>query len=126
MIEVKLGDRIEAVCRFDYEGPAGNFTFAQEIGTWFAVIGTFTDLDRWEEVFYITPGAGQSKRMVFTILAADGLRPGVVYDMNFEIGTGSKGNGTWHLLKREITDDIIRIAEAIQDFANLSVSYKKV
>lgn len=123
-IEVNYGDKVEATCRFDYSGPAGNFTLAQEIGD--IIWPAFNTLDRWEKAFYISPGSGQIKKMVFTINKVDGMREGVVYDMNFEIGTGSQKDGTWQLLDRKFTDDAIKIAEVTAVFSNLSVMYRKV
>lgn len=127
MITVDYGDKVEATCRFDYSGPAGYFTFAQEIGTWIGPVGPFNTLDRWEERnIYITPGTGQEHKMTFTIHEVDGLNRGTIYDMNWEIGRGSQEDGTWELIERKITDDIIKIAEVAVEFANLSVTYTKV
>lgn len=132
MLTVDYGDRVEVTCRFDYSGPAGYFTFAQEIGTWVPTDpygnGIFNTLDRWEERnISISPGTGQQHKMTFTIHEVNGLRPDVIYDMNWEIGRGSQADGSWELIKRKITDDIIKIAGAAgAEFANLSVSYKKL
>lgn len=125
MIEIDYGDKVEATCKFDYAGPAGYFTFAQEIGTW--VPPVFNTLDRWEERnIYVTPGTGKIHKMTFTIVEVSGMRRGVIYDMNWEIGKGSQADGTWALIIRKITDDIIKIAELAPVFANLSVTYKKL
>ena len=123
---VNFGDRVEASCVFDYSGPPGNFTFAFEIGHWHAAV--FTEVDRWEiSNIYVAQGTGKRQKITFTINAVSGLILGTVYDLNWEIGKGSKETGSWHLIERLITNDVIRIASApVEEFKNLSVSFKKV
>jgi len=127
MITVDYGDTIEVTCRYDYSGPSGYFTFAQEIGTWIGPVGPFNTLDRWEEKnVYVSPCTGREHKMQFRIAKVDGLNRGTIYDMNWEIGKGSQADGTWKLIERKITDDIIKIAEVETEFANLTVTYKKI
>jgi len=125
MITVDYGDTVIAELSFDYSGPPGHFTFALEIGTILAP-GFFNTLDRWEtRDVYISPGAGQKKTLSFTVQPVDGLNRGDIYDMNWEIGTGSQDTGDWKLITRLFTDDVIQIAEAEAVFSNLKVSYVK-
>lgn len=127
MITVDFGEKVQAECKFDYSGPSGYFTFALEIGTWIGPVGPFNTLDRWETTnIYVSPGTGKIQTLVFTIAAVSGLNRGTVYDMNWEIGKGSKADGTWSFITRKITDDIIKISELVPMFSNLVVTYKKV
>lgn len=125
MITVYLGQRIEAVCKFDYVGPEMLYTFAQEIGTWVGPAGPFNTLARWEtKNIKIKEGKGQQQIMAFVLaLGTPGLKTGVTYDMNWEIGIGSQDDGTWKFITRKITDDIIQVAEVA--FSNLVVEYRK-
>ena len=122
MIEVRFGSRIRAVCNFRYEGDPGYFTFAQEIGT--IIVGFFKDFDRWEEAFYVTEGNGQIT-MEFILEEVDGLNLGDIYNMNFEIGTGSQSGGDWVLIERKYFPDEIKIIEEEGVFKNLSAVYSK-
>jgi len=125
MIRVDYGDRVVADLTFDYAGPSGYFTFALEIGTILGP-GIFNTLDRWEtKGIYITPGTDKHQSLTFTINPVSGLDRGKVYDMNWEIGTGSQDDNTWKLITRLFTDDIIEIAPAEAVFSNLKVTYAK-
>ena len=124
---VSYGDRVEASCAFDYSGPSGQFTFAFEIGTWFGPLGPFNTHDRWEtQNIYLSPGTGKTQKITFNVNAVSGLKQGDVYDLNWEIGKGSQGAGTWQLIERLVTDDVISIASQAEEFKNLAVSFKKV
>lgn len=128
MITVNFGDTVIATCKFDYSGPAGYFTFALEIGTWIGPAGPFNTLNRWEtKNIYVSPVTGKQQIITFVVTQVSGLNRGTVYDMNWEIGTGSQADGTWKFITRTITDDIIKIAEEIVQpvFSNLSVTYAK-
>lgn len=123
---VDFGDTVRATCKFDYLGPSGYFTFAIQIGTWVGPAGPFTDKKTWEtRNIYVTPGTGKQQIITFVVTEASGINRGVVYDLNWEIGTGSREGGTWQLVERLITDDVIRISEAGQVFSNLSVAFVK-
>jgi hypothetical protein len=124
MIDVNFGDSVAADLKFDYSGPAGYFTFALEIGTW--IPPTFNTIDRWESTnIYIGQGTNQPKTITFVVVETPGLNIGDTYDMNWEIGKGSQGAGTWEFIKRLVVDDIIRIAGA-EEFSNLSATFRKV
>jgi len=133
MFTIDYGDTVEAACKYDYSGPAGYFTFAMEIGT--IIVGSplpeatwnFNTLDRWEtQNIYISPGTGKTQIIRFKVQQVGGLDRGTIYDLNWEIGQGSKGAGTWKLLKRLFTNDEVKITEAAPVFSNLTVSYKKI
>lgn len=130
-IDVPYGATVEATCRFTYSGAPGAFTLAQEIGT--IVTGAplpestwiFNTLDRWEVPAQVAAGAN-TKIFTFVVVKVGGLNPNTTYDMNFEIGTGSKNAGNWQLIKRVFVNDIVRILELSAVFSNLAVSYRKL
>lgn len=123
---VNFGDTVRATCGFDYSGPSQNFTFAIEIGTWVGPAGPFNSVNRWEtRNIYVTPGTGKQQIITFVVSQVSGLNRGTLYDLNWEIGTGSQQDGTWQLLERLITDDVIKISDLALVFSNLSVAYVK-
>jgi len=130
---VNFGDILKSVSRIDYDGPAGYYTFAVEIGIWEPPIQKFCTYDRQEYRVWITTGGGIRVTLNFSVREegeftdplADDLEPGKTYDTNLEIGNGSQEDGNWEMITRKVIGDAVKIGGAEDMFSSLSVTYTK-